>query len=333
MNRLPIAVVGLADGPEAAAGVGLLPCLPAHRYLRVGVIADATEAGAHQPRALDKVAHLPIPYDPSFLPAMLDVITTFGIRVIVPGTIAIAQDLQAYAADFAVRGAVVLAASGAIHMDQRLMSAAAHAALPMVERVELENADAAAEQPTCLSGLIQNNRGLRRKCYDNWQAIRAAEKLASQQLWLSPWDSQHAYEAVVIPNACGQIVASGTVRVLADDDNTRPWMAVSMESQELDGLLQRTCSELHLDGPAQLLLQRSHSQFKIASVHAGLPVWMEITRAAGPDLLGIAIDLALAETPLSQDRVQRLPAGILFSQTAEDLVLNDQHPLAAQLNQ
>jgi hypothetical protein len=331
MNRIPIAVVGLTDGPEAAAGVSLLQCLPPHRFLRIGIIADATEAGAHQPRLLDKVAHLPVPSDSSFLPAMLDVVVAFGVRVIVPGTTAIAQDLQAYAADFAARGAVVLAATGAAQMDQRLMVAAAHASLPMVERVAIEQADEVAQHPFCLSGLLQNDRGLRKKCFDSWQALRAVEKLQANHIWLSPWDSQNAFEAVVIPNQAGQILASGTVRIIADDDNSRPWMAVSMESAELDALLQRACLELQLDGPAHFLLQRSHSQFKIAAVHAGFPMWMEITRAAGPDLLGVAVELALGEVPAAIDRIQRLPAGILFSQSAEDLVLNDQHPLAAQL--
>ncbi len=325
MNRIPIAVVGLADGPEAAAGVSLLQCLPPHRFQRIGIIADATEAGAHQPRLLDKVAHLPPPADPSFLPAMLDVIAAFGVRVILPGTTAIAQDLQAYAADFALRGAVVLAATSAMQMNQRLTVAAGQAALPM------ESMDEVAHSPECLAGLLQNDRGLRKKSFDSWQALRAVEKLSDCSVWLSPWDGQHAYEAVVIPNLASQIIASGSVRVLADDDNLRPWMAVSMESAELDALLQRACLELRLDGPAHFLLQRSHSQFKIAAVAAGFPMWMEITRAAGPDLLGIAVDQALGEAPASLDRVQRLPAGILFSQSAEDLVLNDQHPLAAQL--
>lgn len=332
MSRIPVAVVGLTDGPEACAGASLLHCLPAHRFLRIGIIADAAEAGAHQPRLLDKVAHLPSPSDWSFLPAALELIDALGVVAFLPGSVPIAQQLQRYAVDLAARGSVVVAASGAEQLDQRFATAAAKAALPMVERIALDSPDQAGRQPACLSGMLHNNLGMRKKCTDAWQAQRGAEKLADRHLWISPWNSQHAFEAVVIPDAHGNVLASGSVRILADDDNLRPWMAVSVENPELDALLERACQQLHLDGPAHFLIQYSNSQFKIASLQAGFPMWMEITRAAGPDLVGIALDYALGTAPPTVDRAQRLPAGILFSQSAEDLVLNDEHPLAAQLN-
>ena len=332
MNRIAIAVVGLADGPEAAAGAGILNCLSAHRFLRVGVIADATEAGAYQQRLMDKIALLPPPGSTAFVAAMLDCISTFELKAIIPGTAAIAAELQIGAVEYASRGACLIQTGSAAYLDKLYADVASSGALPMLARDLIQNPMEVGVHPACVSGLIQGAHGGRKKCFDNWQAIRACEAMGEGSKFLSPWDSRLAFEAVIVPDPHGKVLASATVRVLADDDNLRPWMAVSVQNDELDQLLQRISSQLCLDGPAQVLLQHVNSQFLIASVQPGLPIWIEITRAAGPDLLAIAIDSALqGESASAFDRPQRVPAGILFSQSAEDLVLNDQHPLAAQL--
>jgi hypothetical protein len=332
MNRIAIAVVGLADGPEATAGTGILNCLSAHRFLRVGVIADATEAGAYQQRLLDKVALLPPPSSPTFVAAMLDCISTFDLKAIIPGSAAIAANLQIGAVEFAARGACLIQSGSAAYLDQLFSDVASHGALPMLARDAIQSPEEAGAHPACFSGLIQGEHGTRKKCFDTWQAIRACESIGDSAKSISAWDSCQVFEAVIVPDTHGKVLASATVRVLADDDNLRPWMAVSVQNDELDQLLQRISSQLCLDGPVQVLLQQVNSQFLIASVQPGLPIWIEITRAAGPDLLAIAIDSALqGESAIAFDRPQRVPAGILFSQSAEDLVLNDQHPLAAQL--
>ncbi|MBC8403943.1 MAG: hypothetical protein H8E15_01860, partial [Planctomycetes bacterium] len=115
MNRIAIAVVGLADGPEAAAGAGILNCLSAHRFLRVGVIADATEAGAYQQRLMDKIALLPPPGSTAFVAAMLDCISTFELKAIIPGTAAIAAELQIGAVEYASRGACLIQTGSAAY--------------------------------------------------------------------------------------------------------------------------------------------------------------------------------------------------------------------------
>jgi hypothetical protein len=135
------------------------------------------------------------------------------------------------------------------------------------------------------------------------------------------WSSHGAFEVALISNDRGQALAAAAVRVLADDDHLRPWMAVTVDNEPLVHAAARAALELQLAGPSQYLFRRDERGFALVDGRPGLPLWIEVTQAGGPPLVEILVGLGGDEDAPTLESLPCTPSGVLFSQTAEDVVL------------
>ncbi|MCA9002396.1 MAG: hypothetical protein KDB61_10755, partial [Planctomycetes bacterium] len=168
--------------------------------------------------------------------------------------------------------------------------------------------------------LLMDHEGRYRRAFDAWEAVRARESLAknSDKVSLAVCAPQEHFEVCLIADAAGRAKAASCVRVLASDNNARPWMVASIENATLLEQATRLASTLALQGPLHLQFTRYEGLFYLIDWQPGFPVWIEISHAAGPDLVSLSLEPDAFATGALPPTT---PANLLFSQTAEDHVL------------
>jgi hypothetical protein len=322
-SRIKVAVVSLADGPEATSGASILACLDPMRYERFAVLTHPNESGAMREGVCERVLRVPPLDDEGFVTALVDLVSTEAIDQVLPGSAAAAICL-AGCAD------ILLQADAALRLGNynpadigklKQVALASRQALPSEPELH------AFEGPWPL--LLQKADGSRRRAGDAWEAFRAHQGLmrsnpaGSRAVFVEAvgWSSHGAFEVALISNDRGQALAAAAVRVLADDDHLRPWMAVTVDNEPLVHAAARAALELQLAGPSQYLFRRDERGFALVDGRPGLPLWIEVTQAGGPPLVEILVGLGGDEDAPTLESLPCTPSGVLFSQTAEDVVL------------
>ncbi|MFH0947026.1 MAG: hypothetical protein V2A76_17690 [Planctomycetota bacterium] len=144
----------------------------------------------------------------------------------------------------------------------------------------------------------------------------------------APVDPERLFEVALVQDAGRGALGVAAVRVLAGDGRARPWMALTIENRPLAGTAARFAAALGIEGPLHLLFQEAEGVYRVLDVQAGFPMWIEVVRKGGPNLVEMAVRQALGE-PFEGPGgggLPATPAGILFSQTAEDIVIDPAHP-------
>ncbi len=327
-ERMRVAVIGLADGPVAEAGAGVLACLDPERYERIGVLGDPNEAGAARPGVIDRALLLPPLLDVGFLPALVEAIVAEDLRVLLPGSPRAAAALA--------RGRGLLAPTGVAlprrHVSstsitdlsgEGLTAAARWAGVAARERTEV-SADEDSFEPfeTWPIALI-GAEGARRVATDAWEAIRAVESLErdATRVVACPWNPEEVFEVALSVSRARELLGMAAVRVLADDARTRPWLAVTIENRPLVVAAARFAYHNGLVGPLHFLFNKGDGPPELVDVQPGFPLWIEVVSGESQSLVDQAVLHALAAKPAAGRARPSTPAGVLFSQTAEDFVV------------
>ena len=327
-ERMRVAVVGLADGPEAEAGAGVLACLDPLRYERVAILGDRNESGAARPGLCDRVLLLPPLEEAELVPALAEAAAREQLAVLLPGS--------ARAAEVLAEGRKVLRGAGVDPgplnpralgscVGARLVATTRKAGIAAARRetVPAEDFAAALEEQERWPLLAIGERGARRLATDWWEALRAHQALAADggTVTLCDWHPEQAFEVAVVQGENAEPLAAAAVRVLAGDERARPWLAVTIENRALLEAALSFARTAGLAGPLRFLFQRREEAFELVDARAGFPLWIEVVRAGGPNLVELAVMLARGETPAGRRDSPSTPAGVLFSQTAEDHVV------------
>ncbi len=323
-----IGVAGLDDGPEAGFGPAVLAGLDPARHVRTAIAFHHAESGAYRTDLYEAVLRGAPPEDGEerFAAVLLAAARRARLQVIVPGVPRLVAPLARCAAAFRKAGICVVApevrqlprlwAGGAIEWVRRRGApvAVVHE-LPRHARP----VDFPAVWPHALTVVADDGSQLR--CSDVYQAMafeRGCRARHLERVVLIEVDPFSTCEVAVVCGPGGRPRASVAVRVLADDDRGRPWAAVTLAAPALEAAAAKVCGHLAVSGPLVLTFTGS-AEPRFAGVRFGWPMWAEAAQAAGVNLVEVGVRLARGA------KVARPPvgaAGILFSQTAEDLVVD-----------
>jgi hypothetical protein len=125
------------------------------------------------------------------------------------------------------------------------------------------------------------------------------------------------FEAAVVCGAGGRVRACAAVRVIASDARARPWVAVTVDDPALFRAARKVAAAVRGTGPFVIRFEAGGA-WRAADARPGFPTWVEAAHAAGVPLVHAALP-----RPLRPSAPRRKPeAGILFSQTAEDLAID-----------
>lgn len=332
-DRLTVAVLGLADGPEADAGVSVLATLGRERHRRVGLITDPHEAGAWREGLLEAVATLPPVAATGFTAALLTALSALGASVVLPGSTKAAFALGRAAAGLLERNV------GSPPLSLAILESLATEGIEPLRKQGLPAARLRRDEPIPLPPRPEDRwpmlfvaaDGRRRLAVDPWDARRALAALRASGCRVS-WaavDPHRMYEVALVMNGERRAVGAAAVRVMAGDERARPWMALTVENQPLVEAAVRLTAALELEGPMHLLFVEEAGVYRALDIQPGFPVWIEVVRDEGPNLVELCVRQARGE-PLASPSAgipPAAPAGILFSQTAEDIVIDPDHPV------
>lgn len=319
-DKTNVAIVGLADGPNAGAGVGVAACLDADRFVRFGILGHRNESGAMRSDLVDHMLLLPPVEDPGFGAALGQVVCAKGIEYFLPGSTAAARALSQASAALKSVGARAIAPSFPA-LDKATgtgtWSLARSAGIRAVERnpAPLSPTDPLLTLMGSTTMLLIGSNGDCRRAQDPWDAVRARESLAKHSAGVSLADCspKEHFEVAVLLDSSSKTRAACCVRVLADDMNARPWMVSSIENKTLLDQAMRFAQATGLSGPLRLHFTRRGLLFHVVDWQPGFPSWIELTHTAGPDLVPLSLqDVPADATP------DCTPANLLFTQTAED---------------
>ncbi|MBI4879438.1 MAG: hypothetical protein HY812_07220 [Planctomycetes bacterium] len=331
-NRRTVAVLDLWDGPEAAAGASVLAALDCARFRRVGLVLRGREAGARRNGALDATAMLPALKDAAFLEALLEALQRAGAGVLLPGSIEAAFAVARWRTSLARAGVAIPPAACetlALLAEHGILEACCRASLPVGKLADLSREPGALRaQGLHWPLLLLGAAGERRRAGDAWEALRGVEPLAARgRVCFAPFDPARLFEAALVLDERRGVLGASAVRVLADDERVRPWLAVTVENETLLAAASRLGVALGLLGPAHFLFQQEGAAFHALDAQPGFPLWIEATAAAGPHLVEIAVCQALGEE--AAPAIAATPAGVLFSQTAEDFAFDPELSLTS----
>jgi len=318
--RKRVAVVGMADGPEADEGPGVLACLARARFERVAVLCHENESGALRPGCCERAILVPHHESSTQVSNLVEAVRAEGLDVLLPGSARVAVMLA--------RSADTLRSAGAGLCTPQLEAAA----LDTLHGVRLAGRHPLPGTPVlgACGGtypvVLQSSCGARRRAGDEWEALRAHEALLrsgpagteTPSVEAINWIPHATFEVALVADGRGVAVASSAVRVLADDDRLRPWLAVTVENDGLVDAAARVALQLELQGPSRFLFLLDAHGFALVDARAGFPLWIEVTTVGGPPLVELAVRAALGEELATVDSIPCTPAGVLFSQTAED---------------
>ncbi len=321
-KRTKVAVIGMADGPEAVEGASVLACLDPARFERFAVLCHENESGALRPGCCDRVLLLPPLHTPGFVSALVDAIRAEGLDVLLPGS-ALAASLLVHAGAALERTGIHSSSLGSEGTNFDEVQDA-----PLTPRRRLPTIASLASFAGPWPLLLQSSCGARRMAGDPWEALRAHEALqrailsrgANETIDAINWAAHSSLEVALVLDEGQGLLGASAVRVLADDDRLRPWMAVTIEHEQLIRVAARAAGDLDLRGPSRYLFKLDEAGFSLADARAGFPLWIEVTRAGGPPLVELAVRAALGDELARPESIYSTPAGVLFSQTAEDAV-------------
>jgi len=329
-DRMRVAVVGLADGPEAEVGAAILACLDPTRYERFALLAEPNEAGALREGIADHRRLLPHPSDPAFVGALLEGAARDGWQALLGGSVECNRVISAASESLAHAG-VAVHGSDTRHLDQLYLDPPRE----VVESAELSAAQriVVPDQPVaelfhthlCWPLLFVGAGGERRWAADSWEALRAIESLrerSSAVAYIS-CDPLRVFELALVMDDDGRLLGSSAVRVLANDACARPWMAVTIQPSVLAESAARLARELGVAGPLQFQFTHADGQFTLLDIQPGFPAWIEVVTRGGPNLVELSLRKVPGHVPASP--APHTPPGVLFSQTAEDYVVETTH--------
>jgi hypothetical protein len=328
----------------------VLACLSGQDYFRIAVVTSATQSGAWRAGAADLVIQVADwrESEAAFMHELALAVAKHGIAVVLPGNPAIAQVLS--------RGEIVLTNAGArpnlidfaalAQLSAKGMPRLAEAAgLPMMAFFPVPF-DASEAQPNLQDFAVapwwpiymSSGDGQRRRVIDAAAAVKAASDLAhgasalggmgTMHLTAAAYAPDRVHEICLINNASGAELGAAAVRVLGDDSHARPWFAVSVDDSALFEAAQRFSKVLKTAGPMTFTVQEFDRAYYILDARPGFPEWVEIVNLDGPNLPAIWVNHLLGKTPEATETSTRVPAGALFSQSADDLVIDPGRPLA-----
>ncbi len=319
-KRTKVAIVGLVDGPEAQAGVGVAACLDAERFTRFGILGHRNESGAMRPGLVDHTLLLPPIGDPGFGVALGKVVQARGIQYFLPGSTAAARTLSQASAALSSMDAVAITPNARAWEKAREVGTRALAKEAGIRPVDLWPAPLLATDPRLVGLgssplLLIGDNGEYRRAGDPWEAIRARESLAKNcdTISMTACSPKEFFEVALLLDSSSNTRAACCVRVLADDNNARPWMVTSIENKILLDQAMRFARATQLSGPLRLSFTRRGHLFYLVDWQPGFPTWIEITHAEGPDI----VPLSLQDEPAGT-MPDCTPANLLFTQTAED---------------
>jgi len=350
MSLPRVAVVGLEDGPTIDPGTGVLACLPSEEFFRIAIVTSATQSGAWRPGVADLVIQITDwrVSEAAFMHELGLAVAKHGIQAVLPGNAAIAQVLA--------RGEIVLTSAGACSsqldpialatLSAKGMPQLAEAAgLPMMafsavvyddrnSRPTLEDFDYAPWWPMFLSA----GDGQRRRVIDAAAAVKAARDLADGASALGQQGAMHLTGASYVPDRVHEVclvrdntgleLGAAAVRVLGDDSHSRPWFAVSVDAPALFEAAHRFATVAAIAGPVTFTVQEYDRAYFVLDARPGFPEWIEIVNLDGPNLPVLWVNHLLGASASSAETPQRVPAGALFSQSADDLVVDPGLPVA-----
>jgi len=329
-----VGVVGLEDGPEAGCGPAVLACLDGERYRRIGIALHHFESGLWHDDRLDVRAAIPDHRvdQAGFTAALLGLVEEHGIRVLVPGAPHVVQPLLRAGpalSHFDTRIAVDPGWRGGMVEFQGVQGHAARHGIPTVRSWALGAGITAESFPVDVrwpATLIARD-GTRARAADPLAAVRAERRLrglVGERVTLLEVLPGTSYEFAAVVHR-RRTVARGAVRVLADDDSERPWLCVTVDHPELTRAAETIIASLDLEGPVLLsFVQASPDVFLVVDVRTTLPLWSEVGLVNNGNLVEVAVEHALGRIP---DEPGHIEAGLLFSQTAEDVVIDPAGPL------
>jgi len=331
---LTVAALDIRDGPEAVPGASVLATLDPRRYRRVGLALDRNEPGVLRDGALDAAVLLPPLDDPRFSGALVATILREKIRVVLPGSAPAATALtraapllQPCGCGTPIRDAAPLEALAQVGVGDLCR----RFGIPLGRFFELPNDDVlqtSVELPWPV--LLIGADGRRVRAGDEWEVIHGRRELSSAgRVSAVPVDPTRLIEAFLVTDASQRLLGGAAARVLSDDSRQRPWMAVTVDNPELLEAAKRAVLALDLTGPVTLLLQWEGPAHQIIDVVPGFPLWIEVVLGGGPHLVERAVAAALGEA--ESVKPEFTPAGILFSQSFEDFVVDPDHPVLSKL--
>jgi hypothetical protein len=329
VKRPAILVLGLDDGPEAAWGPFVLACLPARRFRRVGAVFSPFESGAYRGDLLDSVHRVSAPEaDPRrFAADLVRVVTREKAIAVIAGSPRATDALARAAGALRAAGAAVLVPTPerlARLTIPSLIQACRKKRLKCARVLEFPIGVSFAALPLDLrypvTVVLEGRPPVR--CSDPAQ-VAATSREAPGRVILVDRNPDLVFESAVVCDARGRVRSHAGARVIAADARGRPWMAVTVDDPELRAAAVRVAAALGVVG-AIVMTFEGGNEYRVADVRPGFPMWVEGAHAAEVPLVLDLLSQAggKAAAPSGPAR-----AGVLFSQTAEDLPIDLQQPV------
>ena len=316
MAKITVAVVGVRDGPEADAGSAILACLDRKRFERVALVAGHTESGAYRRDLVDRAFRVPDPWDAAFEKSL----ARLKLDVVLPGSRESVLPLARAAA--ALKAKVPLPAPQRCEKIEREGTGepCRRFGLPRVaERLLGYPPDPTGAQ---FPATLIDGCGNRRRVADAHELVRTARGLRERgyfRIGVVHHDPASCFETCAVVGRDGVVLASASVRVLADDARERPWMTVTVDHPDLRSATARLAGALQLDGPVTASFSRIGGRFHVLDARPGLPLWIESCTLAGPNLVEVLVDYARGAAVTPKGHVA---PGVVFSQTADDVLID-----------
>lgn len=325
-----IIVVGLQDGPDAGSGPAILAA--AEGFRRVGVALAPFEGGAHRPGLCDRVVSLPAL--PEAQEPLIDALVALAAEeeapVFLPGEPRIAARLIRGRARLLSVGARVPLVSAEVFTRFARdpgRGLGAKGAPPCLPATRISGTTTIAELATVVHpALYVAADGRRALARDVFEGFRHASRFADDDLPVQGFGGVTAplVEWAAVAARDGALLASAALRALSVDERERIWVGVTIASPGLALLGRAALAASGFDGAVVVSARFVEGRFVLQDLRPGLPHWVEAARAAGADLVSAAAELGGGR---ARADAATASAGVLFSQTAEDLVVDAVEPV------
>ncbi len=315
-----IGVMGLEDGPEAGAGVGMLEVLAARSVSRAGLVIGGDEAGAHREGLADVVMRTPDPASPRAPESLWTMLKKASVDLLLPGSARSGAFLDAchdaWGADGGPLRLVPSLARRKAAEPLALFTALAKASIEVAPYLPIADYGRYWPVEFRLPCLALYADGSMTRVGDAMGVAACARRGAVACVSA---DLQARVEIAWIGNRVGKVVGMAAVRVLADDERGRPWAAVTCADERLTLLANAVAKVVALPGPVLLQVEHTPSASRIIGLRRAFPHWVEAAAKGGIDLISLAAKVARKQRTTSPASVE---PGILFTQTAEDIIVD-----------
>ncbi|MBI5361659.1 MAG: hypothetical protein HZA53_00680, partial [Planctomycetes bacterium] len=272
----------------------------------------------------------------AFAARLVEIVERRSVRVVLAGAPHVAHVLARHAKVLARAGAKLLGSEPealARLREKGLAVVGRGARIATVPAVEVP------AQPTVASFLsaaawpiaLLADDGARRRASDAIEALNATRALyarGARHVRRTSPAFRRLFEVLLVVARDGRLLGACAVRVLEDDERMRPWIAVTVDDVRLERAAHAVAARCALRGPVTVTLQADGEGFVALDAQPGLPVWIEACLREGPNLVALCVAATLDARARPAGRV---PAGTLFSQTAQDVVLDPRSSAAAAI--